>query len=394
MLNQSAIEKQFPITEVVCAGTARQMGIAQGAALRRNICDALRAIGELEAFRLMKPNYIPFPLFRRIAEYRAARFLSAAFRSTPLDTEDRFQGISEGAKISHSKLAICSLLEVALSDLVPFVTDGPNGIQAGCSAVAVAGRSSANDHPIIAHNFDYLPIVQPHYFVRHSRPTGKLRSVEFAISPLAGTIDGVNEAGLAITCNYAYVTDPISPAPTITMLIAETLASARTVDEAYHFFANRKRAGGGLLMLSDEQGTISSFELSNTQIQRIAPSPGRETIHHTNRVRGSKIAGLELKDQAYHGANAPRTLRGVRVHQSADQRSVALERRLNEKAVFNIDDIHAAMSDHGDGASADSVCMHGNYWNTTACTQLLSKERKLRVSFSSACNANFQEFEC
>ena len=50
MLNQSAIEKQFPINEVVCAGTARQMGIAQGAALRTNISDALRAIGDWKHF--------------------------------------------------------------------------------------------------------------------------------------------------------------------------------------------------------------------------------------------------------------------------------------------------------------------------------------------------------
>lgn len=382
------------MNEVVCEGTARQMGIAQGTALASNIREALEAVENLEAFRLMKPGYIPFPIFRRIAEFRAARFLNAAFRSTPLDAADRLRGIAEGAKISYSKLTICSLLEVALSDLVPLVTAGPNGLQAGCSAVAITGKASLTGHPIIAHNFDYLPIVQPHYFVRRSRPKGKLRSVEFAVSPLAGAIDGVNEAGLAITCNYAYVTDPISPAPSITMLISEALASVRTVDEAYQFFANRKRAGGGLLMLSDEHGTISSFELSNTQIQRISPADGCETIHHTNRIRGSKIASFELEDQAHYQKNAPRALRGTRVHQSADTRSIDLESRLGEQSVFDVETLHAVMSDHGDGPSQDSICMHSNYWNTTACIQLQSKERKLRASFSSACNAKFQEFEC
>jgi hypothetical protein len=62
-------------------------------------------------------------------------------------------------------------------------------------------------------------------------------------------------------------------------------------------------------------------------------------------------------------------------------------------AVLNPDAIARIMSDHGpDGVpSADTVCMHGDYWHTTACIQLLPKSRTLRIAYSPACVARYVE---
>ena len=60
---------------------------------------------------------------------------------------------------------------------------------------------------MVARNFDYLPLIQPYYLIRESRPQGRLRAFEFTTAPLVGAVDGMNEAGLCITYNYGFTTD-------------------------------------------------------------------------------------------------------------------------------------------------------------------------------------------
>ena len=43
--------------------------------------------------------------------------------------------------------------------------------------------------------------------------------------------------------------------------------------------------------------------------------------------------------------------------------------------------------------SKDSICMHSDYWTTTATLQFLPRSRRLRVAFDSACTARFSDFE-
>ena len=75
---------------------------------------------------------------------------------------------------------------------------------------------------MVARNFDYLPLIQPYYLIRESRPQGRLRALEFTTAPLAGAVDGMNEAGLCITYNYGFTTDePTRPAAPISMAISE-----------------------------------------------------------------------------------------------------------------------------------------------------------------------------
>ena len=377
------------------------MGRQQGEALRSSIAGALEAIGELEAFQLMKPRLLPLGLFRMLAERKADQFLKQAFAASPAQLGLRCRGIAEGASVPIRKLALCYVLEAVLSDLKQRTTPmlnrpstscgrSPSGLQAGCSAIAVTGASSADGNPMVMHNFDYLPVVQSFFCVRRSEPAGKLRSVEFTVAPLVGAVDGINEAGLAITCNYAYVTDRAEPAPTITMVISDVLAHARCVDEAVTRFERQRRVGGGLVMLADASGRIASLEVANSRIARRDPSEGR--LFHTNRLQCDPMRSIELHPDARYGKRSPSKLRGVAVHESADRRSEAIASLLPQSGAACLDDLHRILSDHSHGDSENSVCMHGDYWFTTACTQLIPTERKLRVSFSTACEADFSEF--
>ena len=52
------------------------------------------------------------------------------------------------------------------------------------------GSRTADGAPVIARNFDYLPLVQPYYVTRESAPRDGFRSLEFTMASLAGAVDG------------------------------------------------------------------------------------------------------------------------------------------------------------------------------------------------------------
>lgn len=381
-----------PVVELVCRGTPFQMGVMQGEQLRERIRSAFETVAGLEAFRLMKPPLLPLGVFRRLAEIKAQRFLSAALSRTDVAAGERLRGMAAGAGVPLRRLALCAALEAVLSDLTRTTA---HGLVAGCSAIAVTGDSSVDGSPRIAHNFDYLPATQPYYVIRHSHPTEGFRSIDFTLAPLPGTVDGINEAGLAISCNYAYATDHGPPAPTITMLIAEVLLRCRTVAEALDRFRRTPRVGGGLLMIADADGTIGSIEISSTTLEFRTPEPGASRLAHTNRYCCRAMQAVELDRTATFNRRAPQIMRGRRVHQSAECRDSALDEFVRDRAPLDSGDLQRIMSHHGAGEvpGNDSVCMHGDYWHTTASLQLLPTERRLRASFSPACVAEFRDFE-
>ncbi len=216
--------RPVPTLDVVCAGASLEMGHAQGTALGTRIQSARRELRHLEAFRLEQPRWMPYACFRALAERKVSRMVAPGVIAAFPEMHARLQGIAEGAGVTLRSLYLFIGLEALMASVNGRITIP--ALAAACSAVAVRGRRSADGQPIIARNFDYLPIVQPFYSLRESRPTGGMRSLEFITAPMAGTIDGVNEAGLCITYNYAFTLDrPNQPAGMISMAISEALAA-------------------------------------------------------------------------------------------------------------------------------------------------------------------------
>lgn len=378
--------------DAICAGTPRQMGLAQGTALREKIHSAMAILPEMEAFQLLRPRWLPMRFYRRLAEAKAQRYLRQAFRNDDGSIADQLAGIADGAGVSRRGIGLLNVLETVLSDLR---SSTDISMTAVCSAMAVAPNASQSGEPLVAHNFDYLPQVQPVYSLRESRPAGKLRALGFTAAPLCGTVDGVNERGLCITNNYAYVTDTKRPAATISMLIADALAHCTTVDAAVDRMRGRARAGGGMLMLADAEGQIASLELSSTRSAVRRPTGGRNWLTHTNRFQCAEMADVELDPRAVYSKRAPAALRGLRVHQSADDRDQRFRQRLGDRDCLTAEIVPQLMVDHGPQGqpSFGTICMHSDYWCTTACIQLFPQSRRMRVAYTSACRAEFVEFQ-
>ncbi len=377
--------------DVVCQGNPREMGLTQGTAAAGRIRAARRTLHELEAFRVQQPWWMPYAAFRRAAEKRASAALVKSLAEHDPGMLLRLQGLAEGSRQSLETVCLFNSLEALLS------TVRQNTVTPGlcaCSAVGVRGGRSAGGEPLIARNFDYLPLVQPYYFLRESRPEGAYRALEFTTAPMAGTIDGINEHGLTITFNYAFVRDVPECAVPISMAITDALATCRTVNEATERIEKRPRWGAGILMLADAEGDLASLELSNTRSELRRPAGGADFMFHTNHFQTRSMREVEVPAEAIFSNKAPAPLRGQRVLESAEHRSRRFEHLLAEHRPLSADDLADLMADHGDAEAADhrSLCMHSEYWNTTACLQFFPRQRRMRVSYSSACDAKYTDF--
>lgn len=372
-----------------CSGDPRRMGRLQGSALAGKIQAARLALRELEALRLEQPWWLPFGLFLRLCERRAGLLMEPALAAGARDGAERLLGIAEGAGADPRTLYLLNSLEPFLSFLKGRFIASP----AACSAVAVRGSRSATGEPMIARNFDYVPLAQPFYALRKSRPHGRLESLDFTLAPLAGAIDGLNERGLAITYDYAYTLDDGVAAPSISFVISEALERCGTVADAAELIASRPRWGGALLMLADPSGDIASLELSSTRSALRRPAPGEDFLVHTNSFGGAATREVEVPRSAVFTSRAPRALRGKRVHESAEMRRQRMEALVTKLGSLSDEGLAAVMSDHGEEGKPSGLtpCVHSDYWNTTACLQLFPVARRLRASFTYACRPAYRE---
>ncbi len=372
-------------------GEPRVLGLQQGAALSRDVRAALEVLVGSEAFDLMRPRLVPRRLFRALALRKGERLLSGpALRARP-ELHARALGIAEGAGVPPRSVWLIHAAELLLAGVDWRVRPPP---LASCSTLAVRGPRS-REGGAIHHAFDYPDFVRPFLAVRESRPAHGHASLDFTVAPLAGTIDGVNDAGLAITTNYAFTTDA-APAPVPnTLAVAAALERCATTAQAVDFLSRHARGGGGLLMIADASGDVASLELSGTLVAVRQPPAGEDALVHTNLLATEALRAVEVPREAVYAERNVAALRGARVHRSAEQRQAALERRLAERAgPLGAADLLALFSDHGatPGGDDDSLCRHGPYWTTAATLQLLPRERRLRVAFDAPCRAALVDF--
>jgi hypothetical protein len=300
----------------------------------------------------------------------------------------KLQGLAEGAGLPLSSLCLMNAMEAFLGSVEGRTVVPPLG---ACSALAVRGTRSRNGEPMIARNFDYLPLFQPFLTLRESRPRGGFRSLDFIAAPQPGTLDGVNEKGLVITINYAFVTDPGTPNPVISMLVADTLACCSNVAEAIDRITSTPHWGAGILMLADSSGDLASVELSNTRAGVRRPAAGEDYLLFTNVCLCPETSAVQVSPAVVYSDEAPSPLRGGSVLQPHADRSRRFEELIRNHATLGPNELAAVMSDHGPAGMPDgtSPCVHTSYFNTTAALQWFPVTRSARVSFSSACAAQY-----
>ena len=212
---------------------------------------------------------------------------------------------------------------------------------------------------------------------------------------LAGrAVDGINDQGLCITYDYGFTIDDAQAAgPPISAAITAALEQCGTVAEAARLITARPRWGGGLLMLADPSGDIASLELSSTRCQLRRPAAGEDVLFHTNAFHTAPMRAVQVSPDAVFTGKEPPVACHVRPLDSSMLRC-AIRALLAGNRPLGWDELTEIMSDHGPTGAAQSegLCVHSDYWNTTACLQFEPQARRLRVAYTSTCQARFQEF--
>jgi hypothetical protein len=383
-----------PKIDVVGRGDARTLGLALGEGLRDRIVAAREALSTLDGFRCLQPWWLPYSAYVFWAEYQARRLLEQPVKEAFPEAAERIAGMAEGAGLNLNSMYLFQALESAMTALDICCAPAATPSFAACSAVAVRGRRSADGRPLVAHNFDNVEAIVPHYVLRERQGDSQFRTLEFTVAPLCGAVDGVNEKGLCITYNYGFTTCPGPPAPSVSMAISEALGRCSTVAEAIEDISSRPRCGGALLMLADAAGDVAALELAGDRACARRPEADADLLFHSNAYCTPMLKEVEAPADTCYTDAAPAPLRGRRVMESPERRDARLTELLREPRRWSAEGLAEIMSDHGPGGEPDdgAICMHGEYWSTTACLQWFPAERKVRVAYGPACQAEFREF--
>lgn len=366
-------------------GDHRELGIQQGAALAAEIRATEAVLLGSEAFALLRPRLLPRRAFAAIARRRAGALAGPVRRARP-EQHARVAGIADGAGVSTRTVWLLHGAELLLA-AVDWRRRPPP--LAACSTLAVRG-TRARDGAAVHHAFDYPAFVRPFLLVRASRPARGHASLDFTVAPLAGTIDGVNDAGLGIATNYAFTVDPARDPVPNTLAVAAALERCATTGEAVDFLSRHPRGGGALLMIADAAGDVASLELSGTRAAVRRPPPDEDVLLHTNLLATGALREVEVPRDAVYSDRNVAAVRGLPVHRSAERREAALARRVAARpGPLGADDLVELFADHGGvpGGDDETLCRHGPYWTTAATVQLLPRERRLRIAFDAPCRA-------
>lgn len=152
----------------------------------------------------------------------------------------------------------------------------------GCSTVVVEKDRSKSGAPLFGRNFDWFPTrgITEHTLVVVYRGEGKRAFAAVTVSPIAGVISGMNDAGLSVTMNEISIKKSKDKAPfdwkgtPIMLAFRRVLEECSTVAEAEKLLRGMTRTTTVCMTICDKSGGCV-FELT----------PGRlEVRSHENGV--------------------------------------------------------------------------------------------------------------
>src|SRR6266478_6347026 len=142
MISGNAILLGAPpcLLDVICEGNPFAMGLAQGQTCRAKLSLLDSLLPQLEGLRLARPRWLPYRLFLRYCEGRAARMVRKPLLRDDWDSHARLEGISDGSGVRLRLLYLINALECLMASPRRCTVNPPLG---ACSAVAVRGSRSA-----------------------------------------------------------------------------------------------------------------------------------------------------------------------------------------------------------------------------------------------------------
>jgi predicted choloylglycine hydrolase len=363
-------------------GTHYEMGLKQGQVIQTQIHSLLEDLPNSQAFKLMKPRFIPSSIFLFLAKRRATSLLlDDITKYQPLQTQ-RLRGIAEGAKIDLQTALFIQSLELLIGS--------PSYTTQACSALAFAPNRTKAGEVIVAKNFDYLKDLTDYQLTCESNPEVRYRTLGSTVATLPGMLDGMNEHGLTVTYNLAFTTDKPSNYVPVSMAIQDMLETCRSTDEAISYFKHAKRGGhDAVLTIVDSEGDIRSVELSSNHMGIRVVDDG--LMLNTNHYHVESMREYEVPwDAVYSGGNVPKEFVGQRVHESSERRYNRVLEMLEGETKISEEKIISVLRDHGGGSPSNlTICQHGSITSTIRSMIFYPHSRIIKVLYGNACENEY-----
>lgn len=254
-------------TVIECAGHPRDMGLAQGEAVRAGVAAACDAAG-LSTRRSRRPTLSGFSA----GPVRGAGAGREFIRHFAHQAE-RLEGLARAAGVP-----IDSILALHLQ----------GGAEPGLLAQRAGLRAypAPSTHDIDSHNAASkgrillersLPACrtgEAGWLLRESRPAVGFRSVEVGLPWLVPGVAGVNEAGLAVMASPLLWSEAgQTSAPPLQLLVQECLQRFEDLDGALGWCEKRPAEGEQSLVLADASGAVATV-ISSGRARRIQVGTG------------------------------------------------------------------------------------------------------------------------
>ena len=179
----------------------------------------------------------------------------------------------------------------------------------GCTGFMAGGDWTVDGHWLLARNWDFgggAPFSEDKAIVAIHRE-GAIPFVHVAMLGLAGSVSGVNEAGIAIALQAAASDSPVRPGAPMIFIAREVLENARSLDDVQRILEGRSGfVSEAVLAVDGEHGEAAVFEVTPTDVDRIEVGTH---LAQSNHLRGRHAGDGTNTARMEHGTTVERLSR-------------------------------------------------------------------------------------
>lgn len=230
----------------------------------------------------------------------------------------------------------------------------------GCTGFVAGGDWTPDQHWLLARNWDFgggAPFSEDKAIVAIRRD-GAIPFMHVAMLGLAGSVSGVNEAGIGIALQAAASDSPVRPGAPMIFIAREVLENARSLDDVQRILEGRRGfVSEAVLAVDGEHGEAAIFEVTPTDVDRIDAG--------THLAQANHLRGRHAGD----GTNTSRMAHGTTV-QRLDRMQALLDAGPVDipRAISMLRDRGEGLADGDERAINADIAAHGVVIDATART--------------------------
>jgi isopenicillin-N N-acyltransferase-like protein len=304
------------------SGSHFQIGVTIGRALPDRIA------GMVHNYQTLFTQLPNFKLTWTQAIFQARKYLPFIEEVFP-QYLDELRGMAEGSDVPFDDVLVCNCFEELTDDM----------LFERCTTVAFAPDHTHDQHVLIGHNEDWLPIDREWQYVVRVRPDDEVPFIAAVYGGLLPNV-GFNAAGVAQCINSVYPDDVRLGTPRL--FIGRHVLTAPRLGLALERALHPRRAAGYNHVLADDSGELYNLETTATKFDLLYAHDG--CLTHANNYLSDRLRDHETE---------PNELIGSHIRTNRSRR---LARQMMACGLITIDDIKRIMADHVN--QPYSICAH------------------------------------